>query len=82
MQACHKITKGRGNLLKWDERNMFCGCSGSNKYEAHNRDVMKAIFKQLWPEDFEYLEGLKGTLKVNEDLMYHYWKQKRWELKK
>jgi len=82
MQACHKITKGRGAGLKWDERNMFCGCAGSNVYERHNRDTMQAIFRQLWPEDYEYLERPRKPVKMDLDAVRLYYQQKRRELDK
>jgi len=82
MNAQHKISKGRGNFFRYNDRNMFCGCSGSNVFESYNRDRMQAIFRQLWPEDYEYLERPRKPVKMDLDMVRLYYKQKRAELER
>ena len=58
MQACHKIT--RANLSTFiDERNVFCGCQSSNAWSHWNQPKWDLLWREMFPEDIEYLEELK-----------------------
>ncbi|MBE3141504.1 MAG: hypothetical protein IMZ53_13090 [Thermoplasmata archaeon] len=58
LQACHKLT--RANLSTFlDERNVFCGCSGSNAWSHFNQLQWDSLWRLLWSEDMEYLDAMK-----------------------
>jgi hypothetical protein len=52
---CHKISQYEGGALKYDERNVFLGCAGSNKWSKHHERRWENLWEKLWPEDIEYL---------------------------
>ena len=53
MQACHKVRRGE---IFIDDRNVFCGCSGSNLWSKMNEVKWNELWHKLWPEDVDYLE--------------------------
>jgi hypothetical protein len=66
LQACHKISRSK-TAIKFDERNVFCGCAGSNTWAHFNEAEWSGLWKQLWMEDVEYLESRKDkVVKMNQ----------------
>jgi len=64
IQGCHKITRSN-KRLKFDERNLFAGCSGSNCFFGRNprgKEIWGTVWRELWPEDVAYLERVKGQI--------------------
>jgi hypothetical protein len=55
--ACHKIPVADSHALEYDERNLFWGCSWSNRWAALNRESWKKLWPGLFPEDAEYLQS-------------------------
>jgi hypothetical protein len=55
LQCCHKISRSK-KIIKYDTRNVFCGCSGSNTWSHWNQIQWNELWKQMFPEDIEYLE--------------------------
>ena len=60
LQACHKISRSK-SAIKFDERNLFAGCSGSNVWANFNQLEWDRLWRKLWPEDEAYLERTKGA---------------------
>jgi len=61
LQACHKISRSKRSIL-YDERNVFCGCSGSNTWSHFNEAEWSELWKKMWSEDVEYLESRKNIV--------------------
>jgi hypothetical protein len=59
MQCCHKITRGK-SAIRFDRRNVLCGCSGSNLWAKWNPVEWNLLWKALYPYDVEYLESIKN----------------------
>lgn len=59
LQACHKITTTKWGI-KFDERNVFCGCKTSNGWAHWNQPEWDILWRKLWPEDMDYLEAHKN----------------------
>ena len=61
LQCCHKIPKAFSSGLRYDLRNVFCGCSSSNKWEQMRRGSgeWEEIIQKIWAEDWDYLQERK-----------------------
>jgi hypothetical protein len=59
VQCCHKITRGK-SFIRYDRRNVLCGCSGSNSWSHWHEVEWNLLWKVLYPEDVEYLESIKN----------------------
>lgn len=55
LQCCHKISRSK-KAIKFDKRNVFCGCAGSNTWSIFNQLAWEELWKKLWSEDVKYLE--------------------------
>ena len=55
LQACHKISRSK-SAIKYDLRNVFCGCASSNVWAFYNQIEWQEICKKLWEDDMKYLE--------------------------
>ena len=55
LQACHKISRSK-LVIKYDERNVFAGCSGSNTWAHWNQVEWDRLWRKMFPEDVDYLE--------------------------
>lgn len=79
MQCCHKISRSKASV-KYDEINVFCGCSGSNAWANFNQDDWREICLKLWKEDMEVLDVKKRMLckrkKVDFMRMAEYYKER------
>ena len=60
LQCCHKISR-RKVSIRFDRRNVLCGCSASNLWAKHNQE-WNALWKLMYPQDVEYLEGIKNKI--------------------
>lgn len=56
LQCCHILPKGEYRNIEYDEKNLFCGCSGSNDWERKHRLKWQYIWPLVWPERVEYLQ--------------------------
>jgi hypothetical protein len=54
LQACHKISRSKLSV-KFDERNVFSGCAGSNLWANYHQLEWDELWRKLWPEDVDYL---------------------------
>lgn len=54
LQLCHKITR-KNKALRYDRRNVFSGCSGSNLWAHYNQLEWDKLWRVMWPEDELYL---------------------------
>ena len=70
MQCCHKITRKKLSI-KFDRRNNLCGCSGSNAWAHNNELAWDKLWRQLYPEDIEFLE-----MRVNRIVHFKNWDYK------
>jgi hypothetical protein len=61
LQTCHKISRSKRSIL-YDERNVFCACSGSNTWAHFNEAEWSELWKKMYPEDVEYLESRKNII--------------------
>jgi hypothetical protein len=61
LQCCHKISRKHKAIL-FDERNVFCGCAGSNNWAHWNQLEWDKLWRQLWHEDVDYLEERKNKV--------------------
>jgi hypothetical protein len=61
MQNCHKISRG-ANSIRYDRRNVLCGCSGSNTWAHFHDGEWQVLWKLMYPQDVEYLETRKHLI--------------------
>lgn len=54
LQLCHKISRSK-KATRYDRKNVFSGCSGSNAWAHYNQVKWDALWKKMWPEDVEEL---------------------------
>ena len=58
MQCCHKISRSKASI-KYHDKNVFCGCSGSNLWASFHQDDWREICLELWADDMKELDVLK-----------------------
>lgn len=60
LQACHKYSR-KYNAIKYDERNLFAGCAGSNAWAHYNPEEWYMLWRELWKDDVEYLDRSRNA---------------------